>query len=93
MQLSRARRILRLQSCAACIGAWQAAVGVLAMEVASVRETLRGGRSTVSDKGMSAEKDTSVWIMIARRMQRAVVEDQVRQGRRPLRLQCFDVCI
>ena len=46
-----------------------------------------------SDKGMSAEKDASVWIMIARRMQRLVVEDQVRQARRSLRLQCFEVCI
>ena len=93
IQLSRTRRFLRLQSCEACICAWQAAVVVLAMEVASARETLRSGRSTVSDKGMSVEKDASVWIRIARRMQRAVVEDQVRQARRPLRLQCFDVCI
>jgi len=46
-----------------------------------------------SDKGMSVEKDASVWIRIARRMQRTVVEDQVSQARRLLRLQCCEACI
>jgi hypothetical protein len=92
-QVSRARRLLRLQCCEACICVWQVVVVALAMDVASVRETLRSGRSTVSDKGMSVEKDASVWIRIARRMQRTVVEDQVSQARRLLRLQCCEACI
>ena len=46
-----------------------------------------------SDKGMSVEKDVSVWIRSARRMQRTVVEDQMSQARRLLRLQCCEACI